>query len=251
MLKRIKAKILQFRKSLIYSPPPEREIDDIDINSIDLSKHKITLHKGDTFYRFAWKGDNPLKPTGRHSRYVSEPLGFDPEKVRLHGYNYPHTGGAYYGWDIFVACLEAGDLRKKDLFRITLLQDIEINDLDSICSSEGVKKPYMPKEWTDFTDKFYGTSMKGIRCESEKYHEGHIVVIYHDKFPEFENMVKVEKMEKDDIIEYLISRIRIMLQRGGNFLTTPSSLIDYDSPPIEIKEYLGIIEKFKKDNSEK
>ena len=73
-------------------------------------------------------------------------------------------------------------------------KDIEIVDIDSICITEGLEKPYITEEWHPFFHKFYGRNVLGIKCESFKNPKEHTIVIFMDKFREFRNMVMLERI---------------------------------------------------------
>lgn len=206
-------------RKLIQIETKAKTVDDIDLNKVDFAKHKLTFHSGTVLYRIVHAGTDPLQPTGRYSRFVTEPMGFEPSKVLLRVPGYAHTGAACYSPCLVTACLEARDLKNKDIYKITLKSDIEINDLDSICLTENVSKPYMPKEWTDFFDSLYGYHLKGLRFESAQNSYEYSIVIYHDWFKEFPSIVDKQLMDKDAVLEYLIEFVRLLLARGSYLLT--------------------------------
>jgi hypothetical protein len=175
--------------------------DDFNFDGINFNKHKITILKGAVMYRFCHKGSDPLKPTGKASRFASEPGGYTFE-----GYSQAFdkgvtnailvgTGSTYFCETIPTACLEVGSTQKKDLYKITLKKDIELINIDSICESIGVDKPYITEERHPFFHKFYGIKkVNGVYLESAKNPIHHNYVIFLDKFPEFRNIVEKEKM---------------------------------------------------------
>lgn len=57
-----------------------KKLDDIDLDLINLEEHKTILPKGIELYRYVFKGSDPLQPSGKAGRFVSEPPDFSLEK---------------------------------------------------------------------------------------------------------------------------------------------------------------------------
>lgn len=210
--------IFKWLNNWIENQTKVKKLEDIDLDKVDFDKYKITVYAGSKFYRIVHQGTDPLAPTGRWSRFVSQPMGFDPSKVRIG--TQAHTGATCYSNTPITACLEVGDLTGREMYQITLKSDIEAVDLDSICMAEGISKPYMPKDHTPFFHKLYGKHIKAFRFESAQNSNDYNVVIYNDWFKEFPNLVDKELMDKDAIIKYLIDFVREVLFRCGNWLTS-------------------------------
>ena len=147
-----------------------KKIDDIDIDRVDLDKHKINISSGTELYRIVPKGVDPLKPTGEASRFAKEPSGYTFEKYQEALENgtavLVGTGATYYCESMPIAILEVNNkLEDKDIWRVTLKSNIEVIDMDFICKAEGVPKPYTA-ERTEIWHKFYGKKINGLRYES-------------------------------------------------------------------------------------
>jgi len=167
-------------------------LENIELDKIVLNQHKILSPRGAIWHRAVYPGWPPLEPTGRESRFVSEPPGFNPSKY-AQGLT-AGTGATCYSFTLETSFKETSEMTEKDVYRVTLLKDIELVDLDSICKKQGIAKPYMPEERTDFFDQFYGKHIKGLRFESAKHPSGYNVVIFNDWFKDFPKYVVAQKL---------------------------------------------------------
>lgn len=175
-----------------------KKVADIYLDAIDLDKHKITIPAGTKLYRIVSKGADPLKPTGKAARFAKEPAGYIFEKYQAALENGKAisigTGASYFCESLPTAILEVGgNIENEDVYIVTLKSDIEIIDMDSICKSEGVTKPYITEERSEIWHKFYGKKVNGLRYESSKSPSDYNIVIFPDWFKEFKNIVVVEK----------------------------------------------------------
>lgn len=175
----------------------KKMIDDIGINKINLDKHKIKIPSGIELYRIVPKGADPLKPTGKASRFAKEPPGYTFKKYQAALENgtaiHVGTGATCYCEAIPTAILEVNNkLEDKDIWKITLKSDIELIDMDSICKAEGVSKPYAA-ERTEIWHNFYGKKVNGLRYESSKNPTDYNIVIFPDWFKKIKEVVDVEK----------------------------------------------------------
>ncbi len=176
----------------------DKKIDDIDLDSIGLNKHKAVVLSGTKLYRIVLKGTNPLKPTGKANRFASEPPGYTFEKYQAALQNgtaiITGTGSTSLCTTVRTARLEIGsDWINRETYMITLKSNIEIVDMDSICKAEGISKPYI-SDRTKIWHKFYGKKIKGLRYRSSKNPNDCNIVIFPDWFKEFNNIVKVENI---------------------------------------------------------
>jgi len=162
-------------------------------------------------------------------------MGFDPNKVRLG--TQAHTGATCYSNTPVTACLEVGDLKDKDLYKIILKSNIEVVDLDSICKAEGINKPYMPKDHTPFFHKLYGKHIKAFSFESAQNSNDYNLVLYNDWFKEFPQLVETELMDKDAVIIYLIDFVRELLSRVGNWVDPVRTDFPSDTVKMNIETY--------------
>ncbi len=175
-----------------------KRVDEINLGAIDLDKHKITISAGTKLYRIVRKGADPLKPTGKASRFAKEPPGYSLEKyqeaLEIGRAISVGTGASYFCEFLPTAISEVGgNIEGKDVYIMTLKSDIEIIDVDSICKAEGVNKPYISEERSEIWHKFYGKRVNGLRYESSKSPTDYNIVIFPDWFKEFKNVVIVKK----------------------------------------------------------
>jgi hypothetical protein len=181
-----------------------KNIDDIDIDEVDLNKHKIKLPSGTVLYRIVLKGADPLKPTGKASRFAKEPPGYNFEEYQAALENgtaiHVGTGSTCFCESIPTAISEVNHkLDDKDIWKITLKSSIELIDMDSICKELGVSKPYTA-ERTEIWHKFYGKEVNGLRYESSKNPTDYNIVIFPDWFRGFRDIVVSEKLEGKTIL---------------------------------------------------
>ncbi len=174
-----------------------KKIDDINIDNIELDKHKIVIPSGTALYRAVPIGTDPLRPTGKASRFAKEPPSYTFEKYQAALENgtaiLVGTGANYYCETISTAVMEVGGvLKDKEIYKITLKSNIEVVDMDSICKSEGVSKPHTGDR-TEIWHKFYGKKVNGLRYESSKNLDDYNLVIFPDWCKNFRDIVEVEK----------------------------------------------------------
>lgn len=178
-----------------------KEVDEINLDAIDLNKHKIIVPAGTMLYRIIPTGADPLKPTGKTSRFAKQPPGYIFERYQAALENgraiLVGTGANYFCESLPTAIQEVGgDVEGKDVYMITLKSSIEIIDMDSICKAEGISKPYISEERSEIWNKFYGKKVNGLRYESSKNPADYNIVIFPDWFKEFKNIVVVDKCVK-------------------------------------------------------
>ena len=176
----------------------KKKIDDIDLDSVDLSKHTKVIPSGTKLYRIVLKGIDPLKPTGKENRFASEPPGYTFEKYQAALQDdiaiITGTGSTSLCTTVRTARLEIGsDWVNRETYKITLISDIEIVDMDSICEAERIYERHTG-ERTGIWHEFYGKKIKGLRYRSSKNPDDYNIVIFPDWFKEFHNIVKVEKI---------------------------------------------------------
>lgn len=162
-----------------------------------MNKHKIIIPAGTKLYRIVLKGTDPLKPTGKASRFAKEPPGYTIEKYQEafeKGMSIPvGTGANCYCESLPTAILEVGGkVKNQDIYMITLKSDIEVVDMDSICRAEGISKP-ITKERNEIWHRFYGKKVRGLRFKSSKNPNDYNIIIFPDWFREFKDIVEVEK----------------------------------------------------------
>lgn len=179
-----------------------KKVDEINLDAIDLNKHKTTIPTGTMLYRIVAAGADPLKPTGKTSRFAKQPPGYTFERYQAALENgkaiLVGTGANYFCESLPTAIQEVGgDVEGKDVYTIILKSDIEIIDMDSVCKAEGVSKPYISEERSAIWDKFYGKKVNGLRYESSKNYADYNIVIFPDWFKEFKNIVVVKKCERN------------------------------------------------------
>ena len=175
-----------------------KKIDDINLDNIDLNKHKVVIFSGTKLYRITLKGLDPLRPTGKANRFASEPPGYTFEKYQTALQNgtaiIAGTGSNCLCTTVHTARLEIGpDQTNRETYMITLESDIEIVDMDSICEAEGISEPHTG-ERTEIWHKFYGKKIKGLRYRSSKNPNDYNIVIFPDWFEEFNSIVKIENI---------------------------------------------------------
>jgi hypothetical protein len=176
----------------------KKTIDDIDVSSLDLSKHILILPAGSIWYRIVDKGQDPLEPTGKAGRFSKEPPHYTPTLYKIVRRIFGNaslvgTGSTCLCTAIATAQLEVGgSLEGKSVYRITLLSDIEIIDIDSICKSEGIDQPYITEERSEFWHRFYGRKVRGLHHQSAKNLKDYNLVIFQDWFPKFKSVIKKE-----------------------------------------------------------
>lgn len=191
-------KTVRWLKWICYISSLDDLSSDIETNKSDFTKHKFTFRKGTIWFRFVYPGNNPIIPTGLETRFVSQSPDF------IFGLHRPtefigstcSTAATGYLQTYSLAFKEADNADIKDQYKITLLEDIELTDMDSICKARRVPKPYMTKDWHPVFDLFYGQQIKGLRCESAEDQSDYTFVIYHKWFPEFEKIIKTELIKK-------------------------------------------------------
>lgn len=177
----------------------KRILDDINLDKIDLNQHKKIILAGSVWYRLVHKGTDPLKPTGKASRFACEPPGYSLEKYSKafdEGIAISAgTGSTYFCEVINVARAEVSNPEKRDAYKVTLKSDIEVIDIDHICIAEGVGKPYISEVRHPIFHQFYGKNgVMGVYLESAKDYKFHNLVIFIDKFPKFRDMVYIERI---------------------------------------------------------
>ncbi len=166
----------------------------LDIHRIDFNQHKTLLPKGIKLYRNVRPGTAPLLPSGRMMRFVTEPPDFRPEQYRP-GMVEAGTGAFCLAIDApDTAHLETDELKDKELWEVTLLEDLEACDLDSICRDQGIPQPYMENlSEEDFT-AIYGMRIRCLRYPSKKNPGQYNLVVYYDYFPGFERIVALKRL---------------------------------------------------------
>lgn len=168
----------------------------LNFDQIDFMKCKVLLAAGTKLHRSVMRGSDPLKPTGRESRFVTEPPGFDPASY-VPGVVAMGTGALCLSFSLDTSRSETKRLEKRDEYEVTLTRSLELYDLNCICKEQGIDKPYMNRlKEKDFTE-FYGRRIKGLRYESKQSPSQYNVVIFHDWFPEFDKGVSVKKLNED------------------------------------------------------
>lgn len=175
-----------------------KSVDDINVDELDLSLHRTAIPKGTVLYRITPRGKDPLKPTGKECRFAKEPPQYAPQKYEaaidqgtavLCG-----TGNVCFSLSLATVRKEVGkDLEGEETYKITLKSDIEVVDIDSICRAEGVGKPYITEERTEFWHRFYGRGVNGLRYPSAKNTEDYNIVIFPDNFPRYRDVFLAEK----------------------------------------------------------
>ncbi len=176
-----------------------KSLNDIDINKIDLNKHKIIIPKGTALYRVIEKGRDPLIPSGKECRFAKEPQQYTPEKY-AEEYKQGHgalvgTGNICGSFCLEVAIKESGGYVKNPVtYKITLKLDIEAVNMDSICVDEGIPKPYITEDREGVWHEFYGEKVKAIRYESLKDNANYNLVMFPDSIDDFANMFIVEEI---------------------------------------------------------
>ena len=117
-----------------------KKVDEINLDTIDLNKHKTIISTGTILYRIVPTGADPLKPTSKTSRFAKQPPGYTFERYQAALENgkaiLVGTGANYFCESLPTAIQEVGgNAEDKDVYTITLKSDIEIIDMDSICKS--------------------------------------------------------------------------------------------------------------------
>jgi len=182
----------------------KKNLDDINLDSIDFNKHRITISRSTKLYRAVYKGADPLTPTGKKSRFATEPLGYTMESYQV-AYErgvavLAGTGTNCFCESLPAAILEAGgSLDDKDVYELIIKLDFDVVDMDSVCKAEGVGKPYITAERKEIWHKFYGRRIKGLRFESSKDYKVYNIVIFPDWFKEFKDYVKIKRINKDKV----------------------------------------------------
>ncbi len=177
----------------------KKRVEDIDVDTIDLAKHEVTIYAGTKLYRIVPKGIDPLKPTGKASRFAKELPGYSREKYAL-AYNLGHavlfgTSAVCLSFTPATALLEiGGNNAASDTFEIILKEDIKIINMDSICEAENVSKPYITDERSEVWHQFYGRGVTGLKHESAKNPKDYNLVVFPDNFPKFLKIVIVKKL---------------------------------------------------------
>ncbi|MDP8253163.1 MAG: hypothetical protein P9X27_02055 [Candidatus Kaelpia aquatica] len=175
-------------------------LDDLlrDFDEIDFSVHMITVPLGATWYRSINKGADPLSSTGAENRFVSQRPDYSFEKYQtamsMGRETVAGTGATCFVSVQSVIPEEVVDFESKDCYKITLKEDIEIVDMDSICREKRISKPYMTEERHPVFQLFYGKKINGLKYESAKDPKAYCYVIYNDWFKKFRSIVTVEKI---------------------------------------------------------
>ncbi len=173
-----------------------KKFDDVSFDSIALSKHMVVISAGSEWYRIVGIGQNPLEPTGKASRFAKEPPQYSPEVYReawKNGFSsLVGTSSTCFCQTVETARVEVGgDMLGKQIFKIKVLSDFEVVNVDSICKAENVAEPYINDDRTEFWHKFYGKKVKGLRFRSSKKYSDFNIVIFQDWFSDFDKFVDV------------------------------------------------------------
>ncbi|MDD5566385.1 MAG: hypothetical protein PHG31_05810 [Candidatus Omnitrophica bacterium] len=119
--------------------------EDLEKKTIHFSKYQTTISTGEVFYRFVDKGDDPLRPTGRESRFVSEPDNLCFEEYRRVYYNNEFermpslaTGGFAMTNTFSIAAKEIQEPQNKDWWMLKLTRNFVAIDLRLLCEDKRI-----------------------------------------------------------------------------------------------------------------
>ena len=165
----------------------------LDFSKIDFQKHIVQLPTGTTLYRIAHPGVDVLRASGRAMRFVTEPTGFNAD-------NYvPGMVKAGSGVFCLSSSLETARLESErengDEYQIILNEPLDVCDLDSICSEQGIGDLYMSELDDECFKRFYGPRIKALRYKSKENPTSYNVAIFSDWFPDFNKTVTIKKLK--------------------------------------------------------
>lgn len=167
----------------------------LDFSKIDFQRHIVQLPVGTVLYQIVHPGVDPLLPSGRAMRFVTEPPGFNTDNYT------PGMVKAGSGILCFSSSFERAHSEAKrgtcDEYQIILNVALNACDLDLICSEQGIGDSYMSELKDECFKKFYGTGIKALRHRSKEDPSSYNVVIFSDWFPGFNKMVTVKRLHKE------------------------------------------------------
>lgn len=183
----------------------QKSLGNININSLDLGRYSTVISAGTTFFRVVELGRDPLVPSGKESRFAKEPTQYPgPEKfASLYAQGSASvvgTGNICVAHNYYVAVQES-DAKNPVGYKLTLNTQIDAVDMDSICSAEGVSKPYITEDRDGIWHEFYGKRVKALRYESLKNKGEYNLVLFPDWIPNFNSIFVVERINQTQAIE--------------------------------------------------
>ena len=212
MKQKIAKKLGRIKRYIFYQTTMDDLKEDLDNNRIDFGKYQTTLYTGEVFYRFVDKGDDPLRPTGKKSRFVSEPDNFPFEEYREAYYKNElaqmptlGTGGISLAECFPTAVKEVPEPFDKDWWELRLTKNLSVVDLEALCKDKRI--PFeLAKERHDAYQLLYGKKLIALRFRSSKqaqyahclpfyYRQEYNLYIYTDWFQDYKNFFKATQIE--------------------------------------------------------
>lgn len=218
-MNRARKKIGRMFRYLFYSTTLNDLKEDIESYKVDFAKFQRTMPIGITFYRLVSKNEDPLRPSGRKGRHVSEPDNFPFEEYREAYYQelwktmpVMGTGAVTMSVNPITPMKEVSMPQDKDFYALTLTKDITIFDFELMRKSMRIPLAHC-KERHPAYQLFYGKKLKGVVFRSAhenpvSYHPGgqqpeYNLVIFTDWLDGYKSYFSISKIgesERNSII---------------------------------------------------
>ncbi|KKQ66883.1 MAG: hypothetical protein US89_C0022G0006 [Candidatus Peregrinibacteria bacterium GW2011_GWF2_38_29] len=202
-----------------YSTTLDDLREDIESDRIDFTRFPKIIHPGETFYRLVDRNEDPLRPSGRKGRFVSEPDNFPFEGYQRAYYqelwkSMPvlGTGAFTMSFSPLTPVREVRMPQDKDFYALTLTKDITVLDFESLRQSMRISFD-SSKERHPVYQLFYGKKLKGVVFRSAQedtvsYYPGgqqpeYNLLIFADWLEGFKSYFsarKIDDNERDSLI---------------------------------------------------
>lgn len=213
-MKDARNKIGRVCRNLFYRTTLDDLKEDIEGDRVDFKRFQVIINPGYVLYRLVDKNEDPLRPTGRKGRFVSEPDNFSFEEYRRAYYqelweSMPALGtGAFTGSVRPYTPMKEVDMpQDKDFYALTLTKDVRVHDFETMRKSMRISLVSC-KERHPAYQLFYGKRLEGVIFRSAQeysvsYYPGenqpeYNLVIFTDWLDDYKSYFNVRKIDEDE-----------------------------------------------------
>lgn len=211
-------KIGRIWRYLTFSTTLDDLEEDIERDKIDFTKFHKTVRAGETFYRLVDKDDDPLRPSGKKGRFVSEPDNFPFEGYRSAYYQQlwksmplMGTGAVTMSMNPVTPAKEVQMSQDKDFYELRLVRDISVFDFESMRIK--MRIPFDDSKQRHLAYQlFYGKKLKGVLFRSAKEKAAvyageqqpeYNLLIFTDWLVGFKNYFSAHKVSKSERVSLI------------------------------------------------